>query len=885
VDIQGRVGDGVGTRGRGGFRPTNSASARRVVSEPSGRLHSGWRMGAGREHPPGFFRSAGPCDDRAVRTMTRAHRSPNGPRAGSRAFNGSLAQPGATDATPRLHAMVVGLNGPTMAFLAARLRKLGFSVERVGGLLEATGADGRCVADLLLFDWSMFDGEASSGAEELRRASTGLVVAVAAEEEAEAAMEALGSGVDDVIRWPVDQSEADLRLRVLQQRIAPSQVQSEPPKEMSDDTDLLRRALSSITDAVCVIDIETYRVVLANDGGTVGELGGARHCYELAHARSTPCEGEDHPCPLAEIRTTLRPAVTEHLHGPEHGKRAVEVRAYPILNSQDRVTHIVEYCVDISERKRAEARIQANQRRLERSVHDRTTELEALRSFSDEILGTMSEGMALIDSEGRFEYVNSALARLLDQDPDGLIGKAIGDVLPAAAAEAVTSPVARATEVFEPRDATFALTTGLGTRSVEASVSTQDRSIGSRTSFVALFRDVTDQLLFQQRSQQARKMEALGLFAASIAHDFNGLLMIIQGSLDLLHLGRMREPSELESLVEAIGRATESASKLTRSLLAFSRQQIVSAVETNLSELIEGTLPMLRRLLPEDIGIQYVPFEGLHDVKCDRTDIQQVLLNFCSNSADAMPEGGVITIHTGNIEIGDEYVGDNPWAVPGDYVFFSVTDTGIGMDEPTLARALDPFFTTKGPEKGTGLGLSSAYGSLKRHGGMIEIASEPGTGTSCIAYLPVSDSPAGVSQPQEDHLPGGSETLLVVDDSDDLRHVMSGLLESLGYRVLTATGGDDALRLLAADSPQIDLVVADLLMPRMSGLELCERSRELNPELRFLYCSGKSELWLAFDKASRKGASFVGKPCGIETLSKAIREILDRCPGCSEELP
>ncbi len=398
---------------------------------------------------------------------------------------------------------------------------------------------------------------------------------------------------------------------------------------------------------------------------------------------------------------------------------------------------------------------------------------------------------------------------------------------------------------------------------------------GKIINFVGLKWDVTEQMMLERRTRHARRMEAVGQFASGIAHDFNNLLMIIQGSADLLERGGAIGEHGREGLA-IIGRTTRDGAQLTRSLLAFSRQQVLTPVDLDLNEMIAQMLPMLERLLQDDVLVTSVPGPDLDNVHGDRVLLQQVVLNLCSNASDAMRNGGEITIETGNIMLDEADMQDYPGAQPGPHVFFSVADDGVGMDAETLSQVLNPFFTTKEPDRGTGLGLTSALGTVKQHGGVLDVHSLPGVGTKVVVLLKASARREQESEPTAVAVesPGRSVTVMVVEDHPSLRRVMVALLESIGHRVLVAADGVEALAGLEARAGEVALVISDVSMPRMGGGELYRRSRQLFPGLRFLFCSGNMSNWERLGCRDDPMVGYLQKPFDIAALSQKVRQIL-----------
>ncbi len=398
---------------------------------------------------------------------------------------------------------------------------------------------------------------------------------------------------------------------------------------------------------------------------------------------------------------------------------------------------------------------------------------------------------------------------------------------------------------------------------------------GQAVSYVGLLRDVTEEKRLERQLWHAQKMEEIGKIAGGIAHDFNNLLMVILGTAELLER-RLPASDPLRRQVGVILRTGRSAADLTRALLDFARQQVLEAVDLDLNQLVEGMVPLLRRVIPENIELRIVGDPAIGNVRADRGRVEQVLMNLCVNARDAMPTGGTLVIATGNLVADEAYVADHPWARLGPYVHVTVTDTGCGMEPAILAQVFKPFFTTKKPGKGTGLGMASVYGIVKQHEGMIDITSAPGEGTTVRVMLPqVERRGQPVAAPAEEAQPaGGVGCVLIVEDHEDLRRVLVDYLQSLGHRVLTAADGVEAMEVLERTGDAVRLVISDMSMPRMDGRELFRRSRATRPRLAFLFCTGYAREWEEMATAEDELTGRIDKPCDIDLLGQRVRELL-----------
>jgi two-component system, cell cycle sensor histidine kinase and response regulator CckA len=380
----------------------------------------------------------------------------------------------------------------------------------------------------------------------------------------------------------------------------------------------------------------------------------------------------------------------------------------------------------------------------------------------------------------------------------------------------------------------------------------------------------------EEHLRQAQKMEAIGRLAGGVAHDFNNLLSVVLSYSDLL-LGDLGAADPMRADVEEIARAGRRATELTRQLLAFSRRQVLQPKVLNPNDTINGMTGMLRRLVGEDIEVVFLPAPAVGQVFVDPGQIEQVLLNLVVNARDAMPHGGRLTIEAANTEIEPSRAAEQLDVGAGSYVLLSVIDTGTGMDSATLARIFEPFFTTKPKGKGTGLGLSTVFGIVKQSGGHIHVESEPGKGTTFRIYLPRTDaSPAVIEEARAtSRTVQGSETILLVDDDEQVRHVAVAILRRHGYNVLEAATPGDALLICEQFEEPIHLLITDVVMPRMSGRRLWERLGPLRPDMKALFVSGYADDAIVDDGVSSSDLAFLQKPLVPSLLLTKVRSVID----------
>jgi two-component system cell cycle sensor histidine kinase/response regulator CckA len=407
---------------------------------------------------------------------------------------------------------------------------------------------------------------------------------------------------------------------------------------------------------------------------------------------------------------------------------------------------------------------------------------------------------------------------------------------------------------------------------VEASVNltTLDRKVVVQS----LLRDISERRRLEAQLRQAAKMDAVGRLAGGVAHDFNNLLTVIAGYGELLQSQIVPEDPVYTNL-EQILKAADRATSLTKQLLAFSRHHMMKPKVLDLNETISGVEKMLRRLIGENISLEFRPYAGLGYVKADPSQIEQVIVNLAVNARDAMPGGGRLSIATRNVELSEKQTASHAFLRPGSYVSLSVSDNGTGMDEKTAACIFEPFFTTKESGKGTGLGLAMVYGTVKQSGGYVLVRSELGKGTTFELYLPRVYNPKTEQVEEQSSTPGGgSETILVVEDQTELRGLLRTVLQRSGYSVVEAQDGKFALAAYNKHRNSISLVITDVVMPEMGGVDLGAHLREQSEGLKILYISGYTDTLLPRQSVPA-GAAFLQKPFTPELLARTVRDVLD----------
>jgi two-component system cell cycle sensor histidine kinase/response regulator CckA len=502
---------------------------------------------------------------------------------------------------------------------------------------------------------------------------------------------------------------------------------------------------------------------------------------------------------------------------------------------------------------------------------------EALKASEEKyrtLVDSMQDGVFLTQ-DFKILFANEAFAQILGRTVKDVVGRDLRGFVAPEDIESLTLRHARRMDGEEvSRQYEFHVSHADGSR-VPVSLHVAVMEYRGRRATLGTLHDLTEQKRLEDQLRVAQKFEAIGQLAGGVAHDFNNLLMAIVGSAELLRprLAADEETKELEAILSSSRRAAE----LIKGLLAFARRQVLNAVDLDLNEVVEQMLPILRRVIPENIAIDYEPAQRVALVHADRGQMDQILMNLAVNARDAMAQGGKIAITLARVELGAEYLEGHPWAAPGEYVRLSVADTGVGMDSLTLSHIFEPFYTTKTRGHGTGLGLAIVYGIVKQHGGMIDALSQLGEGTRFDVYLPTMAGGEPVAAtPGTESAPRGAETILVVEDEAEVRRILVAVLTGLGYRVLEAADGDLALQLLHTPGLEVGLVLSDVVMPQMGGRELYEATRRRYPDLPFLFSSGYGEGLVGAGVGQDAHAGFIAKPYTISELARKVREMLDR---------
>ena len=518
---------------------------------------------------------------------------------------------------------------------------------------------------------------------------------------------------------------------------------------------------------------------------------------------------------------------------------------------------------------------------------------ETSQAYTELILDSTVDGICGVDATGVITFMNPSGARTLGWTRGELVGRPIQDALLPRAPDGTPAR-------FEASAIYSACTDGY-TRDLKAQMFLRRDGSSVPVDYIATpfrqgdripgtlitFRDISERLQADEAQAQlevqllqSQKMEAVGRLAGGIAHDFNNLLTVIIGRAQ--RVVRSVEPEHPRYAdIELIQKSAYRASALTRQLLAFSRKQVLQPKVLSLNEVVGDLEAMVRRLIREDIELKTALEADLGQVKVDPHQMEQVLVNLVVNAVDAMPHGGRLIIETANTELSAAYAIRHVGMEPGAFVMLAVSDNGQGMDADTRARIFEPFFTTKEQGKGTGLGLSTVHGVINQSGGHILVYSEPGQGTTFKIYLPRVDGPKRATRrvlaPVD--VRRGAETLLVVEDEEDVRGLARDVLVESGYTVLVAATAEDAVRICEEHESPISLLLSDVVMPKVSGPQLAQRLVDLRPELHVLYMSGYTDEAIVHHGVLEPGTAFIEKPFTPEDLCGKVRDVLDAAAG------
>ncbi len=642
----------------------------------------------------------------------------------------------------------------------------------------------------------------------------------------------------------------DLALGI--QSIEDEQARKQAEEALLESNDRLQSIFEGAGDAMRVIDNE-FNVVSANN--TMAELTGLSKEQAVGmkcHAQLVGDHCRTEHCFLKRIQGGEQRVEIETVKSTADG-RQVPVRGIitPLLQG-GKMQGIIESFQDISERRRAE---------------------EQLRLFSHSVDSSV-DAIAITNLDLKITYLNKAFAKMCGYSREESIGKQIAFFHPEDQIQKLEAAVKATMESGWTGELVGKRKDGeIFPIAVSSSRVTDDK--GNTIALMASLRDITGRKKLEGQLRQAQKMEAIGTLAGGIAHDFNNILVPILGFADLAIWNLPAGSKARENLNEVV-KAGIRAKDLVRQILAFSRETEGERRPIQLVPIVKEALKLLRAALPSTIEIRQniAPDTGV--VNGDPTQIHQIMMNLCTNAEHAMLEGGVLEVSLANVELDEEFCSKHKGLTADSHVRLTVGDTGRGMDKETLTRIFDPFFTTKGPGEGTGMGLSVVHGIVKSHGGDITVYSEPGVGTTFQVYLPVVKSLAEARPETVEPVPGGTESILIVDDDAVVAEIGRETLERLGYCVTTRTSSIEALELFRAKPGEFDLVITDQTMPHMTGTDLAAEILRIRPDIPIILCTGFSHV-ITPEKARARGIQeFVMKPIVGAELGRTVRRVLDR---------
>lgn len=501
--------------------------------------------------------------------------------------------------------------------------------------------------------------------------------------------------------------------------------------------------------------------------------------------------------------------------------------------------------------------------------------VSSLRKLSNAV-DQAAEGVMITDTKGAIEYVNPAFERITGYAKEEIVGQnprilksgRHGEEFYRKMWETILrGEIWSGTVVNRKKDGEL--------YPEELTIAPVRDSFGTITDFVAIRKDITERIKLEGQLRQSQKMESIGVLAGGVAHDFNNILTGVIGYTGLI-LGQIGENDPSYHYAKQVEKLADKAASLTRQLLAFSRRQVLDVKPVNINDVLQELEQMLPRVIGEDIKLTVVLTDTPATVMADPHQIEQVVLNLAINAKDAMPQGGRLILSTAVQEVAREY--GYEYVKPGRYMVITVEDSGAGMSDEVLKNIFEPFYTTKEKGRGTGLGLAVSYGIIKQHNGYIHVTSTPGRGTTFEILLPATQEATAAAAPEEEHTAaqGGHETVLIAEDEEAVRELIGSILQSQGYRVLSAANGVEALRLVESAGVQIDLLVTDVVMPEMGGKELVDRLRAQGMGMEVVFISGYTNDALFQENILKEGINFLQKPFKALPLIHMVRRALDK---------
>jgi len=740
----------------------------------------------------------------------------------------------------------------------------GAEVDVVSTRQQFTERLARRAYDLVLADYRLPDWTGMDALLELRRLGFDVpLILVTGDLDDEIAVQSVKAGAadyvlkDNLARLPIAALRAVLDKRRRDESFHAQQLMTNAQQHAREQEERFLQLAENIDELFFVMNAQHTETLYINPAY---EKIWGRSCQSLYDDPRSfveavpPADRERLLLYMARIQRGENPGKIEYrVDRPDGEIRWLLVHAAPIRNEQGEVYRIAGVGLDVTDSRKAESALEESGERFRKLAQ---ASFDAIVITQDGFIYDVNRGHA-----DMFGYASV----------EEVIGRPITDFV---ADESLADVQRRFTNNIE---GTYQL---VGKRKdgrrilLEATGATH--VIGGRPARITALRDITEKRSLEDQFRQAQKMEAVGRLAGGVAHDFNNLLTVIMSYTDMLSEGLAVQDPRADDL-DQIRKAAVTATSLTRQLLAFSRHQVIEPRLVNLSDVVLLSNKLLNRLIGEDIDVVTTITKDPVAVMIDPGQLEQVIMNLAVNARDAMPRGGKLTLETAVVKIDADYARDQWLANSGRFAMLAVSDTGVGMDDTTLARIFEPFFTTKEVGKGTGLGLATVFGIIKQANGFIRVNSEIGRGTTFKIYLPLVDRPTEPydGQPELVQLPVGTETILLAEDAAAVRAAACQILERYGYTVLEAPSGKDALNIALKRQAPIHLLLTDVVMPEMSGRELSEQFCELRPSAKVLYMSGYTDDAVVLHGILSAGTAYLQKPFSPATLARKIREVLD----------
>lgn len=581
-----------------------------------------------------------------------------------------------------------------------------------------------------------------------------------------------------------------------------------------------------------------------------------KKCFEVYRNADKPCD----PCPTLRCLESCRKESNIVPGLPGSPVEWLELFSYPIKDpNSDEITGVVEFARDITDRKKAGNALKESEARL------------------NIIFKAAPDAYYINDFTGTFIDGNSAAETLLGYPKEELIGKTFigAGILSAEGAEKAIGILAENIKGNSTGPDSFTLRRKDGTE-VKVEILTHPVKIAGEDRVLGIARDITEQDKLEEQLRHAHKMESVGRLAGGVAHDFNNMLSVILGNTEMA-LDKIDPDQALYTLLTEIHSAAGRSADLTKQLLAFARRQTITPQILDINETVEGMLRMLRRLIGENIDLDWIPGADVWPIKVDPSQIDQIMANLCVNARDAIDGVGKVIIKTDHITLDEADSAGYPESTPGEYTLLTMSDNGCGIDKKTMDVLFEPFFTTKDTGKGTGLGLAMVYGIVKQNGGFINVISEPGQGTTFNIYLPRHKDRGDGAQKESssEQLRFGCETILLVEDEPSILKLLTMMLENQGYIVIPASSPGEAIRLAGEHTGKINLLVTDVVMPEMNGRDLAGNLLSIYPDIKRLFMSGYTANVIAHHGVLDEGVHFIQKPFTNQEMAAIVREALD----------